>query len=149
MEIILMEDQRNLGKRGEVINVKPGYARNYLLPKGIALHASKGNVAFFEQQRKKIDVRHSKERDEAAEIAAHLASLKISISKRAGETETLYGSVTNGEIADLLAEKGVRIDRRKIDIGLGIKTLGDHLVAVDLHPEIMAELTVSVVPEEH
>lgn len=148
MEIILLEDVRNLGKRGEEIRVKPGYARNYLLPKGMALQSNKANRSYFEQQRRKIDARHTRERDAAAAIAAEIAGLKLQIAKRAGESETLYGSVTTAEIAERLAAKGITVDKRKIDIGDGIKTLGEHTATIDLHAEVIAELTVTVVPEE-
>lgn len=150
MEIILLEEVRHLGKRGEVVKVKPGFARNYLLPKGAALQASKANLAYFEQQRKKIDARHARERDAAAEIAAQIAAVKISIAKRVGETETLYGSVTSAEVAESLECKGFTVDKRRIDLGAahGIKTLGDHTVTIDLHAEVTAELVVSVIAEE-
>ena len=117
MEIILLEDSRNLGKRGEVVKVKPGYARNFLIPQGIALVANKANKAYFEQQRRKIDARHAAERAEAMEIAAAISNLKIEIAKRVGESGTLYGSVTNVEIAERLEQKGVTVDRRRIDLG--------------------------------
>lgn len=150
MEVILLQDMRQLGRRGEVVRVKPGYARNYLLPQGIALAKSRANLAFFEQQRKKIDAAHAKEREEAAAIAAQLAGLKVTISKRVGESETLYGSVTAAEVAEMLARKGVTVDKRKIDLGVahGLKTLGDHTVSIDLHPDVVAEVTVSVVAAE-
>ena len=150
MEIILLEDVRRLGQRGDIVKVKPGYARNYLLPRGSALEATKGNKAYFEQQRKKIDARHAKKRGEAAEVAAAIAELNVKIAKRVGEKETLYGSVTTAEIAEQLARKGITVDKRRIDLGgvTGLKTLGEHKVAVDLHPEVVAELVVTVVPEE-
>lgn len=150
MEIILLEDVRRLGQRGDVVRVKPGFARNYLLPRGSALEATKSNRAFFDQQRKKIDARHTKQRNEAAEIAARIAELNIKVAKRVGEKETLYGSVTTAEIAELLEKKGVTVDKRRIDLGgvTGLKTLGEHKVAIDLHPEVVAELLVSVIPEE-
>ena len=132
MKIILLTDQRNLGKRGETVEVKPGYGRNFLLPQGIALEATPSNVKLFEQQRKKIDAHHAKERDAAQEVANRLAGLQITIPKRVGETGTLYGSVTAGDVAEALEAKGVTMDRRRID----------------LHSEVMAEITVSVVPEE-
>jgi large subunit ribosomal protein L9 len=147
MRVILLSDQRNLGKRGLVVDVKPGYARNYLLPQGIALEATTGNIAYFEQQKKKIDARHAKEREAAAAIGATLAGLKLEIQKRAGENEVLYGSVTASDVAAALEAKGITIDRRNLDLGDGIKRLGDHTVRVDLHAEIVAELVVSVVPE--
>lgn len=148
MQVILLSDQRNLGRRGEVVKVKPGYGRNYLLPQGLALEATPANLKYFGEQRKKIDIKHSKERDAAAEIAAQLASIHLTITKKVGETQTLYGSVTATEIAEALAEKGVTVDRRRLDLGGGIKLLGDHKVTIDLHPEVLAEITVSVVAEE-
>lgn len=148
MELILLSDQRNLGRRGEVVKVKPGYARNFLLPQGLALEATPANMKYFAEQRKKIDARHTKERDAAAEVAARIAEIKLVIAKKVGETQTLYGSVTTTDIAEALAAKGVEIDRRKIEVHGGIKALGDHKVAIDLHPEVVAELVVSVVPEE-
>ncbi len=150
MEIILLQDMRQLGRRGEVVNVKPGYARNYLLPQGVALEKTRANLAFFEQQKKKFDAIHAKAREEAAEVAAAIAGLNVKIEKRVGETETLYGSVTAADVAAELERKGVTVDKRKIDLGTthGIKTLGEHTVTIDLHPEVLAELTISVVPTE-
>ena len=150
MQVILLQDMRTLGRRGEVVKVKPGYARNFLLPQGVALENTRANIAFFEQQKKKIDAVHARARDEASAIAADIAAIKVSIAKRVGETETLYGSVTASDIAEVLEKKGVTVDKRKIDLGVahGIKTLGDHKVSIDLHPDVIAELTVSVVPAE-
>jgi len=148
MELILLQDVRELGKRGEVVTVKPGYARNFLLPQEKALPATAGNKAYFEQQKKKIDARHARERDAAAEIAAQIAEVQVEISKRVSEQGTLYGSVTTTEIAEVLEKKGVEVDKRRIDLGGGIKTAGEHKVTIDLHTEVVAELTVVVVPEE-
>jgi large subunit ribosomal protein L9 len=148
VRVILLSDQRHLGKRGEVVEVKPGYGRNYLLPQGIALEATNANIKYFEHQRAKIDARHTKEREAAQEIANRMADLRLEIAKRVGETDTLYGSVTAGDIADVLEKKGFTVDRRRIDLEGGIKTLGDHSVRVELHPEVVAEVTVSVVREE-
>lgn len=148
MRVILMNDQRHLGRRGEVVEVKPGFARNYLIPQGLALEATTPNLAYFEQQRHKIEARHVRERDVAAEEAAKLAGLTLTVPKRVGETDTLYGSVTAGEIAELLAAKGFDVDRRRIDLEGGIKTLGDHPVRIEFHPDVVAEITVSVVRAE-
>ncbi len=148
MQVILLSDQRNLGRRGEVVKVKAGYGRNFLLPQGLALEATPANLKYFAEQRKKIDLKHTKERDAAAEVAAQLASIRLTIPKKVGETQTLYGSVTATEIAEALAEKGVEVDKRRLDLGGGIKLLGDHKVTIDLHPEVLAEITVSVVAEE-
>jgi len=148
MQVILMQDVLHTGERGEIVNVKPGYARNFLIPKGMALEATPGNQKYFEQQRKKIDVRHAEEREAAQEIAAAIASLRLRIAKRVSEAETLYGSVTAGEINELLHEKGVTVDKRRIDLEGGIKTLGEHQVRIELHPEVVAEVTVTVESEE-
>lgn len=148
MKIILLSDLRHRGRRGEIVDVKPGYARNFLFPNGMALVANDGNLKIFEQERKKIDARHAAERQAAAEIAARIAGIKLSLTKRATESGTLYGSVSVTEIAEALAAKGVEVDRRQIDLVGGIKTLGDHLVRVDLHSEIVAELAVSVAAAE-
>ena len=148
MKVILMSDVRHQGKRGEVVEVKEGFARNYLLPQGLAMAATPGNIKYFEQQRKKIDARHASERDAALQVAGSLAGARVTIRKRVGETETLYGSVTAGEIAQALAGQGFEVDRRRIDLEGGIKTLGDHPVRIELHPEVIAEVTVTVEPEE-
>ena len=148
MEVILLKDDRHLGKRGEIKKVKPGFGRNFLIPQGWALVATPGNIKYFEQQRAKIDARHSKERDEAAQIAAQIAGIKLTIAKRVGESGTLYGSVSATEVADALEAKGVTVNARRIDLEGGIKTVGDHQVRIDLHAEVIAELTVTVVPHE-
>lgn len=148
MRVILLSDQRHLGKRGEVVDVKPGYGRNFLLPQGIALEATDANIKYFEHQRAKIDARHARERDAAQEIANRMANLRLEVAKRVGETDTLYGSVTAGDIAQMMEQKGFTVDRRRIDLEGGIKTLGDHPVRIELHPEVVAEVTVSVVREE-
>jgi large subunit ribosomal protein L9 len=148
VDVILLKDQRHLGTRGEVIKVKPGFARNYLLPQGIALEATPGNMKVFESLKAKIDALHNRERDAAQAIADRLEGTRIEVAKRVGETETLYGSVTATEVADLLAAKGFEIDRRRIDLEGGIKTVGDHEVRIDLHAEVEAKIIVTVVPEE-
>jgi large subunit ribosomal protein L9 len=114
----------------------------------MALEATTANLAFFEQQRGKIEARHLQEREAAAEVAARLVGMKLTVPKRVGETDTLYGSVTAGEVAELLAEQGFEVDRRRIDLEGGIKTLGDHPVRIELHPDVVAEVTVSVVRAE-
>jgi len=148
LKVILLSDQRHLGKRGETVEVKPGFGRNYLLPQGFAMEATAGNQKLFEQRRTKIEAAHAKERGAAEEIKAKLEGLRIEIPKRIGERDTLYGSVTSGDVAHALEAKGFVIDRRRIDLEGGIKTLGDHVVHVDLHPEVMADVTVAVTREE-
>ncbi len=148
MKVILLSDQRHLGKRGEQVDVKPGHGRNYLLPQGLALEATTANIAYFEQQRSKIDAHHAQERAAAEAIAARMAGLHLEIPKRVGETDTLYGSVTAADLASLLEGKGFEVDRRRIDLEGGIKSLGEHKVRIELHPEVVAEVTVTVVREE-
>ena len=148
MRVILLNDLRHKGKRGQEVDVRPGFARNYLLPQGVAVEATEANRKWFESQRKKIDARVAEEHDEAVRAAAVLSGARVEIHKRVGETGTLYGSVTAHEIADALAAKGIEIDRRKIDLGAGIKAIGDHRVPIHLHPEVAAELLVTVLPEE-
>ncbi len=148
MRVILMRDVRHTGKRGEVLDVKDGYARNFLIPKGMALEAKPGNLKVFEQQRRKIEQRHERERDGAATVAGELAGVTLEVAKRVGESETLYGSVTASEVAEALETQGFEVDRRRIDLSGGIKTVGDHVVRIELHSEVTAEVTVRVVPEQ-
>jgi large subunit ribosomal protein L9 len=148
VKVILLSDQRHLGKRGEVVDVKTGYGRNYLLPQGLAMEATHANVVYFDQQRAKIDAQHAHERAAAEAVAQRLRAVHIEIPKRVGETDTLYGSVTASEVADRLEARGFTLDRRRIDLEGGIKTLGDHQVRIELHPEVIAEVTVTVVREE-
>ncbi|KAB2967898.1 MAG: 50S ribosomal protein L9 [Thermoanaerobaculia bacterium] len=148
MKVILLSDLRHSGRRGQVVEVKPGYARNFLLPQGLALEATPGNLKFFEHQKKKIEARHETERRSASDIAARIAGVRLALRKRAMESGALYGSVTAGEVVEALRAKGVEVDRRQIDLAGGIKTLGDHLVRIDLHSDVVAELAVTVEAEE-
>jgi large subunit ribosomal protein L9 len=144
MKVILMSDLRARGRRGQVVEVKPGFARNFLLPQGLALVATSGNLKRFEQERKKIDARHDAARDAAAAVAERIAAARIELPKRAQENGSLYGSVTPGEIVTALAGQGVEVDRRQVDLAGGIKTLGEHRVRIDLHADVIAELTITV-----
>ncbi|HEX2254092.1 MAG TPA: 50S ribosomal protein L9 [Thermoanaerobaculia bacterium] len=149
MRVILLKDHRHLGRRGEEVDVKPGFGRNFLLPQGLALLSSDANRKYFDEQRDKIEAEHARERDQAQAIADKLEGLRLEIAKKAGETETLYGSVTATEVAERLEEKiGIEVDRRRIDLEGGIKTLGEHEVRILLHSEVTAVVTVVVVPEE-
>lgn len=148
MRVILLKDQRHLGRRGDEVEVKDGFGRNFLVPQGIALTANESNRKYFEQQRAKIEAEHVRERDEALAIAEKLANLRLEIAKKAGEGGTLYGSVTATELAEELAAKGVTVDRRRIDLEGGIKSIGDHEVRIHLHSEVVAPITVTVLPEE-
>jgi large subunit ribosomal protein L9 len=148
MRVILLKDQRHLGQRGDEVEVKDGFGRNFLVPQGIALIASEGNRKHFEQQRSKIEAVHVRERDEAQAIADKLANLRLEITKKAGEGGTLYGSVTATDVAEELAAKGVEIDRRRIDLEGGIKSVGEHEVRIYLHSEVVAPIMVTVLAEE-
>jgi large subunit ribosomal protein L9 len=148
MRVILLQDVLHQGKRGDVIDVKPGYARNFLLPQGVALPANDGNLKYFEQLKRKIDVQHEEERAVAQKAAEELEGVRVTVLKRVDENQTLYGSVTATEISDALTAHGVEIDRRRIDLEGGIKSLGDHPVRIELHADVIAEITVTVDVEE-
>ncbi len=148
MRVIMMQDVSHTGTRGELVNVKPGYARNYLFPNGLALEATPGNMRVFEQQKKKIEIVHEQERASATEIATSLEGVAVEIAKRVGESETLYGSVTAAEVAEALEHAGHHVDRKSIDLEGGIKTLGEHPVRIELHSDVVAEITINVVAEE-
>jgi len=145
MEVILREHVDNLGRRGQVVKVAAGYARNYLLPRKLALPATEGNKRHIERERKIMEARESEEKAQAEALAARLVLIEISIARRVGETDQLYGSVTAVDIADYLKDKGVEIDRRKLILPEPIKAIGDHQVPLRLHREVTVPLTVKVV----
>ena len=145
MEVILREHVDNLGRRGQVVKVAAGYARNYLLPRKLALPATEGNKRHIERERKIMEARESEEKAQAEALAARLVLIEISIARRVGETDQLYGSVTAVDIADYLKAKGVEIDRRKLILPEPIKAIGDHQVPLRLHREVTVPLTVKVV----
>ena len=147
MEVILREHVDNLGKRGEIVKVADGYARNYLLPRNLALPATVGNKKHVERERRIMETREAEEKGQAEAIAARLGALDITIARRVGDTEQLYGSVTAGDIAEYLKAKGFEIDRRKLILPEPIKAIGDHTVPLKLHREVTVPLTVHVVKE--
>ena len=147
MEIILRETVDHLGKRGEIVKVADGYARNYLLPRKLALPATEGNKRHVERERKIVESRESEEKGQAEGIAARLTALDIVIIRRVGDTEQLYGSVTSGDIADFLKAKGFEIDRRKLILPEPIKAIGEHTVPLKLHREVTVPLKVRVAKE--
>jgi large subunit ribosomal protein L9 len=146
MKVILIDDIRGLGSRGDVVNVKDGYARNYLLPKNLAREATAGNLKSVEQERKKWALLAAKEKEQAEKAAGAVKGTKIVVQKRVGESGQLFGSVTANEIADALTEKGFEVDKRRIELGHPIKTLGTHDVEVRLHKDVTAQIQVEVVP---
>jgi len=147
MEVILRDHVEKLGKRGEIVKVSDGYARNYLLPRKLALPATAGNRKHVERERKTMETREAEEKSQAEAIASRLAAIDITIARRVGETEQLYGSVTAVDIADFLKTKGFEIDRRKLILPEPIKTIGEHDVPLKLHREVTAPLKVKVVKE--
>ncbi len=147
MEVILREHVDHLGNRGEIVKVAAGYARNYLLPRKLALPATEGNKRHVERERKIVEARESDERGQAQAIAARLESADIAITRRVGDTEQLYGSVTSSDIADFLKSKGFEIDRRKLILPEPIKTLGEHSVPLRLHRDVTVTLKVRVAKE--
>jgi len=146
MKLVLTDDVKGLGHRGDVVNVAEGYGRNFLLPKELAFPATPGNLKRLEQERKGYDARISHEKDEAQKVATSIEGIKIVLHKKAGENDALYGSVTSSDLADALAAKGVTVDKRKIDLEEPIKRLGEHTVHVKLHREVAVSLTVEVKP---
>ena len=147
MEVILRQHVDNLGRRGEIVKVADGYARNYLLPRKLALLATAGNKQHVERERRIFEAREAEERGQAEALAARLTALTISIARRVGDTEQLYGSVTASDIAEFLKEKGFEVDRRKLILPEPIKALGEHHVPLKLHREVTVPLKVHVVKE--
>jgi large subunit ribosomal protein L9 len=147
MEVILREDVQHLGAMGEVVKVKPGYARNFLLPRGMAVEASRRNLAALDHEKSLIAIKRERERKVARTEADKLDGLVIEITARAGEEDRLYGSVTNLDIAQHLSERGVKVDRRRIDLDDPIKRLGTYRIVVGIAHDVKATITVKVLPE--
>jgi large subunit ribosomal protein L9 len=147
MEVILREHVEHLGRRGEIVKVADGYARNYLLPRKLALLATEGNKKQIERERAKLEAREAEEKKVAEAIADRMANLEVVIARKVGETEALYGSVTTADVAEALAAKGFDIDRRKIQLAEPIKKLGDFDLPIKLQREVTATVKVRVVAE--
>jgi large subunit ribosomal protein L9 len=145
IEVILKEHVEHLGRRGEIVKVADGYARNYLLPRKLALAVTDQNKRLIERERARAEAREAEEVMEAQALASRLSALEIAIARRVGENEVLYGSVTSADIAEALAERGLPIDRRKIHLTEPLKALGEHTVPVKLHREVTAQVKVQVV----
>ena len=148
MEVILREHVEHLGRRGEIVKVAPGYARNYLLPRKLALEATDGNKRHVERERKILEAKEADEKAQAERQASRLGAVPVTLTRRVGDTEQLYGSVTAADVADFLKEKGFEIDRRKLILPEPIKTLGEHQVPLKLHREVTVVLKVHVAKEE-
>ena len=147
MKVILIDEIRGLGTRGDVVTVKDGYARNFLLPKNLAREATAGNLKSVEQERKKWAALASQEKEKAQKAADSVKGVKVVIEKRVGENGHLFGSVTANEIADALLAKGVEVDKRRIELAHPIKSIGSHDVEVRLHREVSAHIQVDVVAQ--
>lgn len=147
MEVILREHVDNLGSRGEIVKVANGYARNFLLPRKLALLATEGNKKHVERERAKFEAKEALEREAAQLVASRVTGVEIVIARRVGETEALYGSVTTADIAEALAAKGVEIDRRKLQLDEAIKRIGEFDIPVKLHRDVTTSVKVRVVRE--
>ena len=147
MEVILREHVDNLGRRGDLVKVADGYARNYLLPRKLALLATDGNKKQIERERAKFEVKELEEQKVAQAVADRMATVEIEIARRVGETEALYGSVTSADIAEALAAKGFDLDRRKLQLHEPIKKIGNYDVPLKLHRDVTVQLKVRVVAE--
>jgi large subunit ribosomal protein L9 len=147
IEVILREDVKDLGKAGALVRVKPGYARNFLLPRGLAYEATEGNKKRIEGEQRSRLQRASAEKSQALELASRLTAVHLKLKAKAGEGDRLFGSITSQDIATSLAAQGFPIDKRKIEMEHAIKSLGFHSVSVRLHPEVHAEVKVTIEQE--
>jgi large subunit ribosomal protein L9 len=149
MEVILREHVDNLGRRGDVVKVAEGYARNYLLPRKLALAVTEANRRQIERERAAAEARDAEGRGQAEALAQRITQLEIEIARRVGENETLYGSVTSSDVAHALQTKGFEVDRRKIQLPEPLKTLGEHTIPIKIHRDVVAQLRLKVVAEQH
>ena len=147
MDVILREHVDNLGRRGDIVKVAEGYARNYLLPRKLALAVTDANKRQIEREKKIAEVRETEEKSAAEAVAQRLAQIEIEIARRVGEHETLYGSVTSADIAHALAAKGFDIEKKKIHLAEPLKALGETTVPIRMHRDVTAQVKVKVVPE--
>jgi large subunit ribosomal protein L9 len=146
MEVILREHVENLGRRGDVVKVAAGYARNFLLPRKLALPVNEQNRRQIERERKVAEARELRERQDAEAVATRLAAVELVLARRVGEHDTLYGSVTSADIADALAGQQFHVEKRKIVLAEPIKQIGEFEVAVKIHHDVQAHVRVKVVP---
>jgi large subunit ribosomal protein L9 len=146
MKVILTEEIRGLGTRGDVVSVKDGYARNYLFPKNLAREATTGNLKQIEHERRKWTLLAQEEKNAAQKAADSVRGIKVQVQKRVGEHGQLFGSVTANEIADALEAKGVNVDKRRIELAHPIKTIGVHDIEVRLHKDASAQIQLEVLP---
>jgi large subunit ribosomal protein L9 len=149
MEVILREHVDNLGRRGDVVKVADGYARNFLLPRNLALKVTEANKRQIDRERKLADLRDAEEKQQAEALAQRLGQVEIEIARRVGENNTLYGSVTSADIAHALEAKGFQVDKRKITLADPLKAIGEVSVPIKVHREVTTQVKVKVVPETH
>ena len=147
MDVLLLKKVDNLGLEGDIVSVADGYARNFLIPSKAAMLATKSSIKLQEQLKKKRELKAQAELGEAKALAERIENLSLTIPVKVGEDEKLFGSVTNKDIAELLAKEGVEIDRRHIELGDPIKSLGVYSVKIDVHPEVKAALKLWIVKE--
>jgi len=147
MKVILTQDMESLGLGGEIVNVAKGYARNYLIPRGIALEATEQNIRLTEMQRKNIEIKRIKAKEDAVKLKEKLSGVSVTIAQKVGEEDRLYGSVTTMDIAEQLEKQGITVERRRMTLDKPIKSLGEFSVTVKLHPEVTAPIRVVVIPE--
>jgi large subunit ribosomal protein L9 len=145
IEVILREHVEHLGRRGDIVKVADGYARNFLLPRKLALAVTAENKRQIERERVKAEAREAEELTMAQALATRLEAVELSIARRVGENDTLYGSVTSADIAEALAARSLTIDRRKVQLTDPLKTLGDHVVPVKVHRDVVAQVKVKIV----
>jgi large subunit ribosomal protein L9 len=146
VEVILREHIEHLGRRGDIVKVADGYARNYLLPRKLALAVTAENKKQIERERVKVEAREAEELTMAQALANRLEAVELTLTRRVGENEQLYGSVTTSDIADALAARSLTIDRRKVQLADPLKTLGDHVVPVKVHRDVVANVKVKIAP---
>ena len=144
MKIILTDEVRGLGHRGDVVEVRDGYGRNFLLPQGLAFLANAANMRRLEEEKSRYDERVMREKTVAEKAAERMNGLRLTLVKKAGDGDVLYGSVTSSEIADLLSQKGIEVDRRRIELEEPIKRVGEHQVHVKLHRDVTVPITIEV-----
>lgn len=149
MQVILRADVENLGSLGDVVTVKPGFGRNYLLPQGKAMAATKANLKVFELERKKLQAEMDTLRAAASDLGERIKNAALVITMRVGENDKLYGSVTSSVITDALAAQGIEVDRRRVILDAPIRTIGEFPVRVRLHADVIVEFPVRVQAEEH
>jgi len=147
MELILRDDVDKLGRRGDIVKVKEGFARNFLLPRGLGMPVTAANKAMIEKEKKANLARLAKERAEFEQLAERIATLRFIAPRKVGDNDVLYGSVTSGDVAEFLKSKGIEIDKRKVQLDEPVKNLGEHELKIRLHPEVQASLKLLVTKE--